>query len=40
MSLKGLRFTLSIDGIIDMTVAVTKFSLYQHFSTPFTQEAG
>ncbi|HGE7202943.1 TPA: hypothetical protein ACGB1E_003119, partial [Citrobacter amalonaticus] len=35
MSLKGLRFTLKIDGLPEMTTAVVSFSLYQRHSTPF-----
>lgn len=36
MSLKGLRFTLNIDGLAETSTAVVGFSLYQHHSTPFT----
>ena len=35
MSLKGLRFTLKIDGLPEMTTAVVGFSLYQRHSIPF-----
>ncbi|MBJ9329508.1 type VI secretion system tip protein VgrG [Citrobacter amalonaticus] len=35
MSQHGLRFTLKIDGLPEMTTAVVGFSLYQRHSTPF-----
>ncbi|WP_407171818.1 type VI secretion system Vgr family protein [Citrobacter farmeri] len=35
MSLKGLRFTLEVDGLMEMTTAVVSFRLTQHYSTPF-----
>lgn len=38
MSLKGLRFTLNVDGIIDSALAVIDFNLYQQHSIPFTLE--
>lgn len=38
MSLKGLRFTLSIDGIEETALAVLDFNLYEKHSTPFTLE--
>ena len=34
MSQHGLRFTLKIDGLPEMTTAVVGFSLYQRHSTP------
>ncbi|QVP38080.1 type VI secretion system tip protein VgrG [Salmonella bongori serovar 40:z35:-] len=39
MSLKGLRFTLEVDGLMQTATAVTAFSLYQSHSTPFVLEA-
>lgn len=38
MSLKGLRFTLEVDGQQDTTLAVVGFSLYQRLSSPFVLE--
>ncbi|EBO4455945.1 type VI secretion system tip protein VgrG [Salmonella enterica] len=38
MSLKGLRFTLNIDGLEETATAVVGFSLYQCHSTPFILE--
>ncbi|MBJ9329636.1 type VI secretion system tip protein VgrG, partial [Citrobacter amalonaticus] len=38
MSQHGLRFTLKIDGLPEMTTAVVGFSLYQRHSTPFVLE--
>ncbi|ELX1985391.1 type VI secretion system tip protein VgrG [Escherichia coli] len=38
MSLKGLRFTLEVDGQQDTALAVVGFSLYQRHSTPFVLE--
>ncbi len=38
MSLKGLRFTLEVDGLPEMTTAVVGFNLYQEHSTPFVLE--
>ncbi|EGK0752848.1 type VI secretion system tip protein VgrG, partial [Salmonella enterica] len=38
MSLKGLRFTLHIDGLEETATAVVGFSLYQCHSTPFVLE--
>lgn len=38
MSLKGLRFTLEVDGLPAMTTAVVGFNLYQEHSTPFVLE--
>ncbi|EBO4456553.1 type VI secretion system tip protein VgrG [Salmonella enterica] len=38
MSLKGLRFTLNIDGLEETATAVVGFSLYQCHSTPFVLE--
>ncbi|EBP3987835.1 type VI secretion system tip protein VgrG, partial [Salmonella enterica subsp. enterica] len=40
MSLKGLRFTLNIDGLEETATAVVGFSLYQCHSTPFVLEVG
>jgi type VI secretion system secreted protein VgrG len=36
MSLKGLRFTLEVDGLPKTATAVVSFTLYQHLSTPFS----
>lgn len=36
---QGLRFTLNIDGLLEITTAVVNFTLYQSHSTPFTLEA-
>ncbi|HAS1034941.1 TPA: type VI secretion system tip protein VgrG [Enterobacter cloacae] len=38
MSLKGLRFTLSIDGQEETALAVVDFTLYQQYSLPFVME--
>lgn len=38
MPLKGLRFTLEVDGLPEMTTAVVGFNLYQEHSTPFVLE--
>lgn len=38
MSLKGLRFTLSIDGLAETATAVVNFRLYQQYSGPFVLE--
>ncbi|WP_171922966.1 type VI secretion system tip protein VgrG [Salmonella bongori] len=38
MSLKGLRFTLEVDGLMQTATAVVGFSLYQAHSTPFVLE--
>ncbi|QPJ99858.1 type VI secretion system tip protein VgrG [Enterobacter mori] len=38
MSLKGLRFTLNIDGLDETSTAVVGFTLQQCHSTPFTLE--
>ncbi len=38
MSLKGMRFTLTVDGLMETSTAVTGFSLYQCHSTPFVLE--
>ncbi|UYW73771.1 type VI secretion system tip protein VgrG [Pseudocitrobacter faecalis] len=38
MSLKGLRFTLEVDGLPEITTAVVGFSLYQRHSAPFVLE--
>ena len=35
MSLKELRFTLEIDGLMEMATAVVGFRLAQHYSIPF-----
>ncbi|EGD0834142.1 TPA: type VI secretion system tip protein VgrG [Escherichia coli] len=35
MPSEGLRFTLSVDGIVEMATAVVSFRLYQHHCTPF-----
>ncbi|WP_080949927.1 type VI secretion system tip protein VgrG [Citrobacter amalonaticus] len=35
MSLKGLRFTLEVDGLMEMATAVVSFRLAQHYSAPF-----
>ena len=37
-SLKGLRFTLEVDGLPEITTAVVGFSLYQRHSAPFVLE--
>lgn len=38
MSPAGLRFTLKVDGIQEMSTAVVSFSLHQKYSIPFTLE--
>lgn len=38
MSLKGLRFTLNIDGQEDTALAVVDFTLYQQYSGPFVMD--
>ncbi|CAM6859622.1 type VI secretion system Vgr family protein [Citrobacter portucalensis] len=38
MSLKGLRFTLNIDGQPETALAVVNFNLYQQYSDPFVME--
>ncbi|EBS6872897.1 type VI secretion system tip protein VgrG, partial [Salmonella enterica] len=38
MSSAGLRFTLKVDGIQEMSTAVVSFSLHQKYSIPFTLE--
>lgn len=38
MSLKGLRFTLEVNGLPETATAVVGFSLYQSHSTPFVLE--
>ncbi|HCB2273853.1 TPA: type VI secretion system tip protein VgrG, partial [Citrobacter koseri] len=35
MSLKGLRFTLEVDGLTQTATAVVSFTLHQSLSTPF-----
>ncbi len=35
MPSEGLRFTLSVDGIVEMATAVVGFSLHQQHSVPF-----
>ncbi|WBM68868.1 type VI secretion system tip protein VgrG [Buttiauxella sp. WJP83] len=35
MSLKGLRFTLEVDGLAETDTAVLRFHLAQHYSQPF-----
>lgn len=35
MSLKGLRFTLNIDGLEETSTAVVSFRLVQHYSRTF-----
>ena len=34
MAFDGLRFTLSVDGIVEMATAVVSFRLYQHHCVP------
>jgi type VI secretion system secreted protein VgrG len=36
MSLKGLRFTLEVDGLPETATAVVSFTLYQNLSIPFS----
>lgn len=38
MSAAGLRFTLEVDGILEMSTAVVSFSLHQKHSIPFALE--
>ncbi|ECC1662627.1 type VI secretion system tip protein VgrG, partial [Salmonella enterica subsp. salamae] len=38
MSSAGLRFTLKVDGIQEMSTAVVSFSLHQKYSIPFVLE--
>ena len=38
MSAAGLRFTLEVDGILEMSTAVGSFSLHQKHSIPFALE--
>ncbi|ASG89129.1 hypothetical protein [Salmonella enterica] len=38
MSSAGLRFTLKVDGIQEMSTAVVSFSLHQKYSIPFALE--
>ncbi|EIZ8585509.1 type VI secretion system tip protein VgrG [Salmonella enterica subsp. enterica] len=38
MSSAGLRFTLEVDGILEMSTAVVSFGLYQNHSSPFVLE--
>ncbi|WP_448885244.1 type VI secretion system Vgr family protein [Citrobacter telavivensis] len=38
MSLKGLRFTLNVDGLSETATAVVSFRLYQQYSGPFVLE--
>lgn len=38
MSLKGLRFTLNVDGQAETALAVVDFTLYQQYSGPFVME--
>jgi len=40
MALKGLRFTLKVDGIQEMATAVVSFRLVQRHSVPFVLEVG
>ncbi|WMY72333.1 type VI secretion system tip protein TssI/VgrG [Buttiauxella selenatireducens] len=35
MSLKGLRFTLEVDGLAETATAVVRFNLAQYYSVPF-----
>ncbi|EDV0901794.1 hypothetical protein QF91_000894, partial [Salmonella enterica subsp. salamae] len=35
MAWQGLRFTLKVDGIREMSTAVVSFSLHQKYSIPF-----
>ncbi|EPF6159657.1 hypothetical protein MWS90_001506 [Citrobacter sedlakii] len=35
MPIKGLRFTLAVDGLPELTTAVVSFRLTQHYSKPF-----
>ncbi|EDW0111093.1 hypothetical protein AYT02_003854 [Salmonella enterica] len=38
MSSAGLRFTLEVDGILEMSTAVVSFRLVQRHSVPFVLE--
>ncbi|EBP3214568.1 type VI secretion system tip protein VgrG [Salmonella enterica subsp. indica] len=38
MSLKGLRFTLEVDGLPEIATTVVGFRLYQRYSAPFVLE--
>ncbi|EDW1644279.1 type VI secretion system tip protein VgrG, partial [Salmonella enterica subsp. enterica] len=40
MSAEGLRFTLKVDGILEMATAVVSFRLVQRHSVPFVLEVG
>ncbi|MGU9779125.1 type VI secretion system Vgr family protein [Salmonella enterica subsp. enterica serovar 3,10:z10:-] len=40
MSSAGLRFTLEVDGILEMSTAVVNFRLVQRHSVPFVLEVG
>ena len=40
MSLKGLPFTLEIDGLMEMATAVVGFRLARHYSVPFLLQVG
>ncbi|EKT8863490.1 hypothetical protein QCJ37_004386, partial [Salmonella enterica] len=40
MSSAGLRFTLEVDGILEMSTAVVSFRLVQRHSVPFELEVG
>ncbi|EDV0905042.1 type VI secretion system tip protein VgrG, partial [Salmonella enterica subsp. salamae] len=40
MAWQGLRFTLKVDGIQEMSTAVVSFSLHQKYSIPFALEVG
>ncbi|HCL5307605.1 TPA: type VI secretion system tip protein VgrG, partial [Salmonella enterica] len=40
MSSAGLRFTLEVDGILEMSTAVVNFRLVQRHSVPFELEVG
>ncbi|EJB5050707.1 type VI secretion system tip protein VgrG, partial [Salmonella enterica] len=37
---EGLRFTLEVDGILEMATAVVSFRLVQRHSVPFVLEVG
>lgn len=36
LSLNGLRFTLNVDGLVEMALAVVNFHLHQSYSAPFS----
>ncbi|HFW1659032.1 TPA: hypothetical protein ACIA0S_004353 [Salmonella enterica subsp. houtenae serovar [1],40:z4,z23:-] len=38
MTSAGLRFTLEVDGILEMSTAVVSFRLVQRHSVPFVLE--